>query len=41
MVTIIWILILVGVGSVVLPYAGRWWQCQQLAPIERVFTRGC
>jgi len=23
------------------PLAGRWWQCQQLAPIERLFTRGC
>jgi hypothetical protein len=19
----------------------RWWDCQQLAPVERLFTRGC
>lgn len=35
------IFVLIGAGSLVLPFVERWWACQQLAPIERAFVRGC
>jgi hypothetical protein len=27
--------------QVVVPMVAHWYGCQQLAPIERLFTRGC
>jgi hypothetical protein len=35
------IFVLIGARSLVLPFVERWWACQQLAPIEGAFVRGC